>query len=99
MAGGFPRTTHTWLQPLYNAFNSPTGKPAFYGTSGMPRVASGGIQALVATNFGASGFPATGVGASGLYTHLGRAAYGSTGTIFTMNDVVDALKNIGILPR
>lgn len=95
----FPWTTHQWLQPLYRQLNSPTGTPAFYGYSGYARIATGGIGVLGATNLGVSGVAATGLGNSGLYYHLARAGFnGGTGTVYTLNDIVTQLKNMGILP-
>lgn len=100
MAGGFPRTTHTWLQPLYNTLNSPTGKPGFYGTSGLAQIATGGLFLTAGSALGASGFQATGLGASGLYIHLANAAFnGGSGAAYTITDLVAQLKNIGILKR
>src|SRR5262245_20482736 len=92
----FYRTTHQWLQPLYNdlkkAFRyyipsggsglpamlhiaptaitavlvgSSTGLIGFYGTSGLPRIATGGNLGVLATCIGSSQFSgatATGMG-------------------------------------
>jgi len=97
---GFPATTHQWLQPLYKALNSPTGKPAFYGTTGIPQIATGGLYVVAGSALGASGFQATGMGASGLYTHLANAAFnGGSGAAYTMTDLVAQLKNMNILKR
>lgn len=128
----FPRTTHPWLQPLYNAFKgafrwsvpsggsgipnmlhiaptaiaavligSPSGVIGFYGASGLPQLATGGNLGLLATNMGSSSFSglaATGIGASGLYVHLGKLGInGGTGNVYTLNDIVAALKNNGTL--
>ncbi len=75
-----------------------TGAVGLYGFTGINRIATGGAGLLTATYLGASGFAATGAGNSGLANFLGRAAFGSTGTLYTLNDVVDQLKNQGSLP-
>lgn len=104
-----PRTTHQWLKPFFDClegkgsasmqFGSPTGIMAFYGASGAARIATGGAGVLAATNLGASGFPVTGLGASGLYVHLARfAVNGGSGTLYTFDDIVRQLKNMGALP-
>ena len=94
----FPITTHQWLKPLYNTLNSPTGIPAFYGMTGAKQVATGGNGIFAATNLSVSGIAATGMAASGLYYHLAAAAFnGGTGNVYSVNDVVLSLKNIGIL--
>lgn len=87
MAGGFPTTTHTWLKPLYDTLNSPTGKPGFYGTSGIAQLATGtaGI---------------TGVTGAGGMTAFSMAWFnGGSGAYYTISDLVTALKNVGILKR
>lgn len=74
-----------------------SGVAAFYGATGVAQISSGGL--LGATNLGVSGLAATGMGASGLYVHLGRAGFnGATGTVYTIDDMVVQLKNMGILP-
>ncbi len=85
-------------------FGSSTGLMGFYGSTGLaPRVASGliGLYAGAASPTavaGLSGFAATGMGASGFYTFLGAAGFnGGTGSLYGLNDVIVALKNVGIL--
>ena len=110
MGLGRARTTHTWLKPLYDllegktsaslSIGSSTGIVGLYGSSGLAVQLATGTNGLFnnATSFGASGFGATGIGGSGLYVHLGRASYnGGTGNFYTSNDIVTALKNVGIL--
>mgnify|MGYP001617672177 CR=1 FL=1 len=115
-----PRTTHTWLAPLYDYLDdslgggadsatlgltdpttrigNATGVIGMYGTSGIAQIATGSAGILSATYIGASGFASTGVGASGLYTHLARYAdNGGSGTPYTVGDIVTQLKNLGIL--
>lgn len=102
------RTTHTWLKPVYDSldgvsrypFGVATSVHGFYGGTGIARIATGGNGILSATYLGASGFISTGLGASGLYTHLARFAdNGGSGTPYTFGDVVTQLKNMNILPR
>jgi hypothetical protein len=94
----FPVTTHQWLKPLYTTLNSPTGIPAFYGMTGAKQVATGGNGVIAATNLSVSGIAATGLGASGFFYALAAAGFnGGSGNVYTLNDVVVALKNIGIL--
>ncbi len=105
-----PRTTHPWLKPFYDMMEgkgtrqpqigSSTGTIGMYGVTGIaPRLATGGLN-LSATFLGASGFASTGIGASGLYTHLARfAAHGGTGTPYTLDDLVRSLKNLTIIPQ
>lgn len=110
---GVPRTTHQWLKNLYNyldgksqsptglavtQFGSSTGIVGFYGQTGAKQIATGGIGLMSATNLGVSGIAATGLGLSGLFYDLANAGWnGGTGTVYSVNDVVVALKNIGIL--
>lgn len=76
-----------------------TGVVGFFGNTGIAPIATGGNGILSATYLGASGFASTGVGNSGLYTHLARFAdNGGSGTPFTHGDIVRQLKNLGILP-
>lgn len=102
------RTTHTWLKPVWDNIDGITQRPygvatsvhGFYGTTGIARIATGGLSVVAASGLGASGFQATGIGSSGFYTHLAQAAFnGGSGAAYTLNDVVCALKNMGILPR
>jgi hypothetical protein len=104
-----PRTGHMWLEPFYDVLEGRTSRPlqlgsvtgyiGLFGSSGAQRLPTGGANTLVATNLGVSGPPATGIGNSGLYYHLGRAAYnGGTGTPYVQDDVVHALKRLGALP-
>lgn len=125
---GFPRTTHKWLKPLYDALDSAfgyvipsgasgvpnafwggkgvqitqlgnaTGLVGLYGFSGIAQVATGGLFLTAGSALGASGFQATGIGSSGLYTHLANAAFnGGSGTPYTITDIVAELKNLGAL--
>lgn len=125
---GVPRTTHTWLKPLYDYLDAvlygvvPSGASGIanaiwlgkgvpitqlgnasgvlgaYGFTGLPQLPTGGANiASVATYMGASGFGNTGLGLSGLNAYLAKAVYGSTGTLYSGNDLVDALKNAGVL--
>ena len=101
------RTTHTWLKGVFDVLDGvstrgmgvSTSLHSFYGGSGIARLATGTNGLFTATGAGASGLAATGMAASGLFTYLGRAVYGSTGTLYSTNDVVDQLKNMNILPR
>lgn len=73
---GLPRTTHRWLQPLYDALDgrgtrqpqigSSTGTIGLYGATGIAQIATGGAGILSATYMGASGFGATLIAASGV---------------------------------
>jgi hypothetical protein len=82
-----------------------TGVVGFYGATGIaPISAASGLLSM--TYLGASGFGFTfispsgqGLSSSGLAHFLARAAWnGGSGTIYTVNDVVLQLKNMGILP-
>lgn len=76
-----------------------TGVVGFFGNTGIAPIATGGGGLFGATNLSVSGIAATGMGNSGLYFHLGRAAWnGGTGTPYTVNDLVLQLKNLGIIP-
>jgi hypothetical protein len=76
-----------------------TGVVGFFGNTGIAPIATGGNGLFSATILGVSGPPATGIGNSGLYYHLARAAYnGGSGTPYTLNDLVLQLKNLGIVP-
>ena len=110
MGLGRARTTHTWLKPLYDvlegkssaslSLGSSTGIIGLYGSSGVAaRLASGTAGTyLQPTSIGASGFHATGLGASGLFAFLNKVAYnGGSGNYYTADDLVTALKNVGIL--
>lgn len=67
-----PRTTHTWLQPLYNALEgkkarplqlgSPTGALGLYGASGILRPT--GLGAITAST-GLSGYDTKSNGGTG----------------------------------
>lgn len=88
-----PRTTHQWLQALYDRLEgkssqplnlgSPTGLLGFYGATGVARLATG--------TAGITGW--TGAGATSAFTWIN----GGSGTYYTPSDVVLALKNVGIL--
>lgn len=126
---GFPRTTHQWLKPLYDALDASfgyivpsgasgipnavwvgrgvpqtqigtaTGVIGLFGVTGIAPIATGGNGILSATYLGASGFASTGVGASGLYTHLARFAdNGGSGTPYTHGDLVSILKQLRAIP-
>lgn len=125
---GVPRTTHTWLKPLYDYLDdgvvsvvpsgasgianaawlgsnvpisqvgNASGTVGFYGGTGIAKIASAGLFVTSASALGASGMQATGLGESGLYTHLARAAWnGGSGTAYTIHDLVAQLKNMNIL--
>lgn len=99
------RTTHTWLQPLYNwlggqtgdqlQLGSPTGVIGLYGATGAPQLS--GATAAFGTAGGAGYFS----GVTGLLAPIGpsgSAMYnGGTGTYYGVNDITRALKNAGIL--
>lgn len=91
----------TWLgsNVIVSQVGNATGLVGFYGATGYTQIqASTGIN-LGATSAGVSGVAATGLGASGLFYSLARAAFnGATGTVYTINDIVVQLKNMGILP-
>lgn len=75
-----------------------TGVVGLYGFTGLAQIATGGLFTTAGSALGASGFQATGIGASGLYTHLANAAFnGGSGTPYTITDIVAELKNIGAL--
>lgn len=88
-----PRTTHWWLQALYNvmegkgvrafSFGSPTGVIQAYGTTGAS------YMKQLAT--GTASLPG-GSGGTGMYWFNG-----GSGTYYTPNDMALALKNFGIL--
>lgn len=93
---GLPRTTHQWLQPLYNALDgkgtrqpqlgSSTGTLGFYGTTGIAgRLATG--------TAGITGFTGAGSNTGTLSLWFN----GGTGSWYTQSDVIIALKNCGIL--
>lgn len=91
-----PRSTQQWLQPLFQMLEgkgnrplmlgSPTQVMGFYGTTGLPRIATGSLRSTGGSTAGASGAPDT-----SLYN-------GGTGTYVSTNDIVRALKNAGFLP-
>jgi hypothetical protein len=90
-----PRTTHTWLAPLYDALEgrgtrqpqigSATGTVGLYGATGIARLATGtaGITGLT--------------GAGGMTAFSMVWINGGSGAFYTLTDVVAALKNVGIL--
>lgn len=92
-----PRTTHKWLQPLYDALDgrgirqpqigSPTGTVGIYGATGIAQLASGtaGITGLT--------------GAGGMTAFSMVWINGGSGAYYTLSDIVTALKNVGILKR
>jgi hypothetical protein len=93
-----PRTTHQWLQPLYNVLDghasrplqlsSPTGIVGFFGASGIKQP----------TGLGVTGSAAAG-GVTGT-TFFDLRTNGGTGTnYYTLTDVVADLKGLGILAR
>lgn len=94
--GRTPRTTHQWLQNLYNyldgigaaspALGASTGYIAFYAATGV----TGGQQ--IATGTVASGGPSGTNAASTAWTNGGIS-----GTYYTLSDVVGALKTTGFL--
>ena len=90
----FPRTTQTWLKPLYDALDgrgvrqpvmgSSTGTIGMYGTTGIAgRLATGTAGITAWTGAGAS---------AGLLWFNG-----GSGAFYTIGDVVVALKNMGVL--
>lgn len=89
-----PRTTHQWLQPLYNflegkvsrhlQFGSSTGVIGLYGSTGLAPILASGTAGI--TGWTGPGSP------SGILWFNG-----GTGNYYTQNDIVLALKNIGIL--
>lgn len=99
---GIPRTTHTWLKPLYDVlqgkqkaggpaglnFGSPTGVMGFYGATGIAQP----------TGVGMTGSAVLG-GVTGA-TFFDFRTNGGTGTqFFTFTDVVNALKLQGLLAK
>lgn len=83
---------------LVTRVGTSTGILGMYGFSGYAQIAAAPGN-LGATYVGASGAVSTGVGASGLYYHLGKVGYnGATGSVYTIDDIVIQLKNMGILP-
>lgn len=91
-----PRTTHTWLSPLYNTLEgkvvrplqlgSATGFLGFYGVSGIQRP----------TGVGSTGGAVAG-GPTGT-TFFDQRSNGGTGTnYYTLNDLVLFLKRNGLL--
>jgi hypothetical protein len=91
-----PRTTHTWLVPLYNTLEgkvvrplqlgSATGFIGFFGVSGIVRPAA----------FGSTGGAVAG-GPTGT-TFFDMRSNGGTGTNYvTFNDVVLYMKRLGLL--
>ena len=100
------RTTHQWLQPLYNwlegktsdqlQLGSSTGILGLYGATGAPRLSS---AAAAYGGGGGAGYFSGVTGAGIPIGPSGTAMYnGGTGTFYATNDVVRALKNAGILP-
>lgn len=94
---GVPITTHQWLRPLYNALNgrsasptgvaytqlgSATGLLGVYGATGGRQISTGTNSIGAATGLGNSG---------GLWFNGGSGAY------YTQNDVVLALKVMGVI--
>jgi hypothetical protein len=87
-----PRTTHPWLQPLYDALEgrgtrqpqlgSATGTVGLYGATGIARLATGTMAPPAGSITGASGL---------------LWANGGSGSYYHQNDVVAALKNLGVL--
>ncbi len=88
-----PRTTHQWLQPLYDflsgkgtgftTLGSSTGVIGLYGATGAARIATGTNSVLGTSSVGNSG--------------ILSVANGGTGTYYNENDIVLALKNLGVL--
>lgn len=84
------RTTHTWLQPLYNNLDGITKNPfgvatsvhGFYGQTGIPQISTGTASLNNAT------------GGSGMLWYNG-----GSGAFYNTNDIVLQLKNLGILKR
>ena len=99
-ASGIPNAA--WLGvgvPQLQVGNA-TGVVGFFGATGIAPVATGGLTFATPTNLSVSGIAATGMANSGLYFHVGRMGFdGGSGTIYTVNDVVVQLKNLGILTR
>lgn len=93
-----PRTTHQWLRPLYDAldghakrplqFGSPTSYFGVYGVSG----------AIQYVGVGSTG-TAAGGGPTGS-SFFDQRSNGGTGTnYYTLTDIVQALKGVGIIAK
>ncbi len=90
-----PRTTHRWLQPLYDALDgrgtrqpqigTSTGTVGLYGATGVGRIATG-----------TAGITGT-TGAGGMTAFERVWINGGSGNWYTLSDIVTALKNVGIL--
>jgi hypothetical protein len=79
-----------------------TGVVGLYGFTGLPAVTGygfgNGVSGFTSSWSGASGIMATGVGGSGLASALSQLAFnGGTGSVVSINEIVRALKNVGII--
>lgn len=101
-ASGIPNAL--WLGigvPLTQVGNS-TGVVGLYGFSGLPQIGilanGGGVTGGSNLWSGSSGILATGIGASGFLQTLSQIGFnGGTGTLYSLNDIVRQLKNMGAL--
>jgi len=90
-----PRTTHQWLKPLYDMLEGKGGRNTQFGSPTLP-IGLYGFTGFLPLTTAAAG-QVTGATGAGLPSGLGFFN-GGTGTCFTVNDVVKALKNLGVLP-
>lgn len=80
-----------------------TGVAGFFGFSGLPQYSGygGGYMMTGGTQSwsGSSGILSTGIGGSGLLSAVSQLGWnGGTGTIAGLNEIVRALKNVGLIP-
>jgi hypothetical protein len=91
-----PRTTHQWLRPIYDVLDghsirplqlsSPTGIMGFFGASGIKQP----------TGIGFTGSASLG-GSTGVSFYDLRSNGGTGAQYYTLTDVVQALKGLGLL--
>lgn len=89
------RTTHTWLKPVFDNLDGITKNPFGVATSVHGLYGQTGVAQLATGTAGITGM----TGAGGMTAFSQVWINGGSGAYYQLQDIVTALKNVGILKR